>query len=40
MEVKNQVGIEPIKVHLRIEVFKFCERLIEITPHSGKDTLR
>ena len=40
MEVKNQVGIEPIKVHLRTEVFKFCEWLIEITQLSVKENLR
>lgn len=37
MEVKNE---EAIKVQLRIEVFKFCEWLIEITPLSVKDNLR
>lgn len=37
MEVKNQVRVKAIKVQLRIEVSKFCERLTEITPVSVKD---
>lgn len=40
MEVKNQVGIEAIKIQLTIEVFKFCEWLIEVTPLSVKENLR
>lgn len=40
VEIENQVRMEAIKAKLRIEVFKLCEWIIEITPLSVKDNLR